>query len=45
VSDEKVRTTIVSYLYKADNVYDKRVAKLADVNLQQAKVLAEGYRD
>lgn len=45
VSNESVRNTVVSYLYKADTEYGTRVAKLAGADLAQVKTLAAGYTD
>lgn len=45
VENEEIRTIFTSFLYKADTEYGERVAKIANVNLEEVKRLAAGYDD
>lgn len=45
VENEEIRTIFTSFLYKADTEYGERVAKMANVNLEEIKRLAAGYDD
>ncbi len=45
VKSYEIRSIVVSYLYKADKDYGRRVARIADVKLNDAKRLADSYTD
>lgn len=45
VKSEKIRTTITSYLYKADKEYGERVANIAKVNMNEVIELAASYEE
>lgn len=45
VDSQEIRNIIVSYLYKADENYGKRVGKIAKAQMSEVKKLAASYSD